>query len=86
MRQRWCASGNVAHAARKVSRLGTVANLHLAAAIPNTTFFEYPHDPPAFAAEAYQRTLKTPLSVVDGMVQVPQEPGLGVELQDWIFG
>jgi L-alanine-DL-glutamate epimerase-like enolase superfamily enzyme len=65
--------------------LGTVANLHLAAAIPNTTYFEYPHDPPAFAAEAYQRTLKTPLKVVDGMVQVPQEPGLGVELQDWVF-
>ena len=65
--------------------LGTVANLHLAAAIPNTTFFEYPHDPPAFAAAAYQRTLKTPLEVVDGMVQVPQDPGLGVALQDWIF-
>jgi L-alanine-DL-glutamate epimerase-like enolase superfamily enzyme len=66
--------------------LGMVANLHLAAAIPNTSYFEFPHDPPAFPTGAYQSTLKNPLIVKDGMVQVPQEPGLGVELQDWIFG
>lgn len=65
--------------------LGTVANLHLAAAIPNSTYFEFPHDPPAFPASAYQQTLKQPLALQDGMVQVPQGPGLGVELQDWIF-
>jgi L-alanine-DL-glutamate epimerase-like enolase superfamily enzyme len=66
--------------------LGTVANLHLAAAIPNTTYFEFPHDPPAFPTSAYQQTLKNPLVVKDGLVRVPQGPGLGVELQDWIFG
>jgi L-alanine-DL-glutamate epimerase-like enolase superfamily enzyme len=66
--------------------VGTVANLHLAAAIANTSYFEFPHDPPAFPTHAYQSTLKTPVVVKDGMVQVPQEPGLGVELQDWIFG
>jgi L-alanine-DL-glutamate epimerase-like enolase superfamily enzyme len=66
--------------------LGMVANLHLAAAIPNTSYFEFPHDPPAFPTSAYQSTLKDPLVVKNGMVQVPQEPGLGVELQDWIFG
>lgn len=66
--------------------LGTVANLHLAAAIPNTSYFEFPHDPPAFPTSAYQSTLKTPLRVRDGLVQVPQGPGWGVELQDWIFG
>jgi D-galactarolactone cycloisomerase len=66
--------------------LGTVANLHLTAAIPNTSYFEFPHDPPAFPTSAYQSTLKNPLVVIDGMVQVPQEPGLGAELQDWIFG
>jgi D-galactarolactone cycloisomerase len=65
--------------------LGTVANLHLAAAIPNTSYFELPHDPPAFPASAYQQTLKTPLVVAGGMVQVPQGPGLGVDLQDWVF-
>lgn len=66
--------------------LGTVANLHLAAALPNTSYFEFPHDPPAFPAHVYQSTLKQPLKVEGGMVQLPQAPGLGVELQDWIFG
>ena len=65
--------------------LGMVANLHLAAAIPNTSYFEFPHDPPAFPASVYQSTLKRPLVVRNGLVEVPQDPGLGVELQDWIF-
>jgi L-alanine-DL-glutamate epimerase-like enolase superfamily enzyme len=66
--------------------LGTVANLHLAASLPSAAPFEFPHDPPAFPASAYQQTLKAPLVVKDGMIHVPQAPGLGVELQDWIFG
>lgn len=65
--------------------LGMVANLHLAASIPNTSYFEFPHDPPAFPAQVYQQTLKQPLKVDNGMVQVPQGPGLGVDLQDWVF-
>jgi len=65
--------------------LGTVANLHLAAAVPETSYFEFPHDPPAFPSAVYQQTLKQPLVVEDGMVALPQGPGLGVELQDWIF-
>jgi L-alanine-DL-glutamate epimerase-like enolase superfamily enzyme len=65
--------------------LGTVANLHMAASIPNTTFFELPHDPPAFPVSAYQQTLKQPLVVEAGHVRLPQEPGWGVDLQDWIF-
>ena len=66
--------------------VGLVANLHLAAAIPNATYFEFPHDPPAFPASVYQSTLKEPLKVENGEIWVPQGPGLGVELQDWIFG
>jgi D-galactarolactone cycloisomerase len=66
--------------------LGMVANLHLAGAIGNTTYFEFPHDPPAFPASAYQQTLKTPLVVDGGIIRLPQAPGFGVELQDWIFG
>jgi L-alanine-DL-glutamate epimerase-like enolase superfamily enzyme len=58
----------------------------LAAAIPYTTYFEFPHDPPAFPASAYQQTLKQPLVAEDGMIRVPQAPGFGMELQDWIFG
>jgi L-alanine-DL-glutamate epimerase-like enolase superfamily enzyme len=66
--------------------LGTVANLHFAASLPRLAYFEFPHDPPAFPSSIYQQTLKAPLVVKDGFVQVPQAPGLGVELQDWIFG
>ncbi len=66
--------------------LGMVANLHLAAAISNTTYFEFPHDPPAFPASVYQQTLKQPLVASNGMIRVPQAPGFGVDLQDWIFG
>ena len=65
--------------------LGTVANLHLAASIQNTSYFEFPHDPPSFPNQVYQSTLKNPLIVKEGMVQLPQNPGLGVELQEWIF-
>ena len=65
--------------------LGTVANLHLAAAVTSTSYFELPHDPPAFPLGVYQSTLKNPLVVENGVVKVPQEPGLGVELQDWVF-
>lgn len=65
--------------------VGMVANLHLAASMANTTFFEYPHDPPAFPAAAFQQTLREMLTVEDGMVRLPQAPGLGVELQDWVF-
>jgi D-galactarolactone cycloisomerase len=65
--------------------VGMVANLHLAAAIPNLTYFEFPHDPPAFPASVYQATLKEPLMVEGGEIRLPQGPGLGVDLRDWIF-
>ncbi len=51
-----------------------VANLHLAASIPNTSYFEFPHDPPAFASNVYQQTLKQSFKVDNGMIQVPQGP------------
>lgn len=66
--------------------VGMVANLHLAAAIPNSTYFEFLHDPPAFPASVYQSTLKEPLIVQDGEIRLPQESGLGLDLQDWVFG
>jgi L-alanine-DL-glutamate epimerase-like enolase superfamily enzyme len=49
-------------------------------------YFEFPHDPLALPSSAYQQTLTEPLVVRDGMVQVPQAPGFGMELQEWIFG
>jgi len=65
--------------------LGTVASLHFAASLQKTMFFGFPHAP-TFPASTYQRTLKELLVFKDGMVHLPQGPGLGVELQEWIFG
>jgi len=63
--------------------LGLVANLHLAASVPNCSHLEYPYDPPSFTKEAYFGMLQNPLEIDrEGYVQVPQGPGLGVELDE----
>ncbi|MBI3963301.1 MAG: mandelate racemase/muconate lactonizing enzyme family protein, partial [Deinococcus sp.] len=61
--------------------LGLLANLHLAASVPNCTYIEYPYHPPSVVPEAYYGFLATPLTVDrDGYLPLPQGPGLGVEL------
>lgn len=63
--------------------LGLVANLHLAASIPNCSHLEYPYDPPSFVKETYFGMLKKPLEIdSEGYVKVPEDPGLGVELDE----
>lgn len=64
--------------------VGLVANLHLAAAIPTCDWFEFPHDPGSgWTAEAGNRMLVDPPSIDhDGYVQVPDRPGLGIELDE----
>lgn len=54
-----------------------LANLHVAAAVHNNTYFELlcPVDMFAFG-------LKEPINIIGGMAQLPQKPGLGIEL-DW---
>ena len=61
--------------------LGLVGNLHLAASIPNCSYFEYPYDPPAFTFGAFNWILQDPVGIdKDGYIVVPDKPGLGVEL------
>ena len=55
--------------------ISTVANLHLASAIPE---FEYPNDASLHFMSA--DVLAEPQAVVDGKMQLPQGPGLGVTL------
>src|SRR5207249_3504484 len=44
--------------------IGLMANLHLAAAIPNCPFLEFPHDPPSgFTAAARDQMLLEPLTI-----------------------
>lgn len=62
--------------------IGLYANLHLAAAIPNCTHLEFPHDPPSgWTAAARDQMLTEPLGIdADGYVQVPERPGFGFEI------
>ena len=60
--------------------LGLAAHLHLACAIPNSSYFEMLHEPPGMSAADFQWYLAAPLSVDgNGDIQAPQSPGLGVE-------
>jgi len=58
--------------------LGTVANLHLAAALPNIRYSqEYNIEPHPLRDRLFTEPV---LEVRDGHLQVPQGPGLGVEI------
>lgn len=66
--------------------IGLLANLHLAAAVPNCPWLEIPYDPPALTAEGRDRLLAEPLTVDgDGMVRVPDRPGLGIVLNEAVL-
>src|SRR5256712_4332508 len=64
--------------------IGLMANLHLAAAIPNCPFLEFSHDPPSgFTAAARDQMLLEPLTIdSDGAVRVPDRPGFGLVLDE----
>src|SRR3954447_21421740 len=61
--------------------IGLLANLPLAAAIPNCSHLEFPHDPPSgWTAAARDQMLTEPLVIdSEGFVHVPDRPGLGFE-------
>lgn len=64
--------------------IGLLANLHLAAAIPNCPYLEFPHDPPSgFTLESRDQMLREPLTIdADGAVRVPGRPGFGFVLDE----
>jgi D-galactarolactone cycloisomerase len=64
--------------------IGLLASLHLAAAIPNCSHLEFPHDPPSgWTAAARDQMLAEPLGIdADGYVRVPDRPGFGFELDE----
>ena len=56
------------------------ASLHFVAALPNSRYFEY-----CVEQGALRQTLtKQRFPVVDGEIAVPEEPGLGVELDEQV--
>jgi L-alanine-DL-glutamate epimerase-like enolase superfamily enzyme len=60
--------------------LGVVAHLHLACAIPNSTYFEMLIEPPEMTVNDFQWYLEEPVGVNSaGEIIAPTEPGLGVQ-------
>lgn len=57
------------------------AGLHFLASIPNALILEYCVEP----SEIRRSLVRNPVRVEDGTVRVPQEPGLGVELNSAII-
>jgi D-galactarolactone cycloisomerase len=64
--------------------IGLLANLHLAASIPDCPFFEFPHDPPSgFTFASRDQMLQEPLTIdAEGMARVPERPGFGFLLDE----
>jgi D-galactarolactone cycloisomerase len=57
------------------------ATLHAMATVQNCPMVEFPYDPPVLTAETTQIVAQEPLVVeTDGTVLVPQEPGLGIKM------
>jgi L-alanine-DL-glutamate epimerase-like enolase superfamily enzyme len=57
------------------------ASLHFVAALPNTYYFEY-----CVEQGALRQTLtRQRFGVVDGEVKVPEEPGLGIDLDEEVL-
>ena len=55
--------------------LGLVAHLHLACAIPNSTYFEMLHEPPGMSAADFQWYMASPLTVdPNGDIRPPKRP------------
>ncbi|GAA1982712.1 mandelate racemase/muconate lactonizing enzyme family protein [Amycolatopsis minnesotensis] len=63
--------------------IGVLANLHVSAGVGGGPFFEFPYDPPGWTPERRDFMLAEPLMVNRaGELEVPDRPGLGVELDE----
>ena len=59
------------------------AHLQFSASCPNSPYIELMQDPPAIGVTEIQGLITEPFDVdADGYVQVPDKPGLGVEISD----
>ena len=63
--------------------IGLLANLQLVASIPNSSWFEFPHEPPGWPAAALSQVLaEKPWIDTEGFLSVPQTPGFGFTLDE----
>lgn len=62
--------------------VGLMANMQLAASLPNCPWFELPFEPPAYTTTMYDDVFKDGIDIRDGYIYVPDKPGLGFEFID----
>ncbi len=63
--------------------IGLLANLHVCAGVGGGPMLEFPYDPPGWTPERRDFMLTEPVAVgPDGLVRVPDAPGLGVRLDE----
>lgn len=63
--------------------IGLLANLHVVAGVGGGPFVEFPYDPPGWTPERRDAFLLTPVRPdAEGVLRVPDAPGLGVELDE----
>ena len=65
--------------------IGLMANLHLACAVSNCPYLEFPFDPPAWTLERRDYMLHPddrPMIDENGYLHIPDKPGLGCELDE----
>jgi L-alanine-DL-glutamate epimerase-like enolase superfamily enzyme len=62
--------------------IGLMANMQVAASLPNCPWFELPYEPPAYTIEMYNDVFKEGIKVENGFIHVPEKPGLGFEFLD----
>lgn len=63
--------------------IGLLANLHLAAAVSNCPYLEFPYDPPAWTNERRDYIQGEKLMIdSDGYLMAPKRPGLGIVLDE----
>jgi L-alanine-DL-glutamate epimerase-like enolase superfamily enzyme len=63
--------------------IGLLANLHVCAGVGGGPYLEYPYDPPGWTPERRDFMLAEPVAIdADGMVRVPDAPGLGIVLDE----
>jgi L-alanine-DL-glutamate epimerase-like enolase superfamily enzyme len=63
--------------------LGLLANLHLVAGVGGGPYLEFPYDPPAWTEQRRDFFLARPVLIEpDGYLAVPDQPGLGAEIDE----
>jgi L-alanine-DL-glutamate epimerase-like enolase superfamily enzyme len=63
--------------------IGLLANLHVAAGVGGGPFLEFPYDPPGWTPERRDAVLAQPIRPDrDGVLRVPDAPGLGIVLDE----